>query len=216
MLKALIKKEFALTAHPMTYFMAFFGVMLLIPNYPYYVSFFYTTLGLFFAFMSGRENRDLYFSVILPVTKNDIVTAKTLFVYMVETVSVIFAVPFAFITNKINPNGGNAVGIEANVAFFGFSLIMLGIFNLIFLLSYFRTPYKVGKAYLISSIFMFIYIGILEALVHFPVIGEYLDTAEYGKMLSQLPILIIGILFYVLSGVIIIRNGTKRFEHTDL
>lgn len=47
MTKYLIKKEFLLTAHPMTYVFAFFGIMLMIPSYIYYVAFFYVTLGIF-------------------------------------------------------------------------------------------------------------------------------------------------------------------------
>ncbi len=39
MTKYLIKKEFLLTAHPMTYVFAFFGIMLMIPSYIYYVVF---------------------------------------------------------------------------------------------------------------------------------------------------------------------------------
>lgn len=214
MIKTLIKKEFLLSAHPMTYVMAFFGCMLLIPSYPYYVAFFYTTLGIFFAFLNSRENRDLYYTAFLPVSKNDIVKSKLLFAVIVELVSLIFAVPFAFLTAKINPNGGNTVGIEANVAFFGFVFIMYSIFNSVFLCGFFKSGYKVGKSYLISSIIMFVYVAVLEVAVHFPKIGAYLDTTE--KQVAQLPILVLGMVIYVISAVLTCKKSQKSFEKVDL
>ena len=68
-MSALLYKQFRLVCHPMTWVFAFFGVMLLIPAYPYTVAFFYVTLGLFFSFMQGREQRDTDFSALLPVRK---------------------------------------------------------------------------------------------------------------------------------------------------
>ena len=47
-MKALIKKEFKLALHPTVPLFWLLSAMLIIPNYPYYVAFFYTTLGLFF------------------------------------------------------------------------------------------------------------------------------------------------------------------------
>ena len=49
----LVYKEFRLAAHPTNYVFLSFAFMLLIPNYPYLVSFFYTTLGIFFMCLSS-------------------------------------------------------------------------------------------------------------------------------------------------------------------
>ena len=49
---ALLYKQFRLVCHPMTPIFCLFGVMVLIPNYPYTVIFFYVTLGLFFTSVS--------------------------------------------------------------------------------------------------------------------------------------------------------------------
>ena len=57
-MKNLVYKEFCLAAHPTNYIFLSFAFMLLIPNYPYLVSFFYTTLGIFFMCLSSRENHD--------------------------------------------------------------------------------------------------------------------------------------------------------------
>ena len=53
-MKALLYKEFRLVCHPMTPIFCLFGIMVIIPNYPYTVIFFYVTLGLFFSFLNMR------------------------------------------------------------------------------------------------------------------------------------------------------------------
>ena len=57
-MKALLFKQLKLTAHPMTFLFPLLSFMLLIPNYPYTVAFFYTTLGIFFMYQNAREQRD--------------------------------------------------------------------------------------------------------------------------------------------------------------
>lgn len=214
MTKYLIKKDFHLMAHPMTFVFMFFGPMLLIPSYPYYITFFYATLGIFFAFMNGRENKDFYFDAILPVSKKEIVKSKVSFVWIIETVAIIFSIPFAVITQKINPNGSNLAGIEANVAFFGLSLIMLTIFNAIFLTQFFKTAYKVGKAYLIGSSAIAVFIAISEIADHLPVIGDYLE-GNNGQLV-QLPILFVGIAVFIASFFVVNIQCAKKFEKVDL
>ena len=214
MTKYLIKKEFLLSAHPMTYVFMFFGVMLLVPSYPYYITFFYVTLGLFFSFMNGRENRDLYFDAILPVSKKDTVRAKTAFVWIVEIIAVVFSVPFALITQKINPNGSNRAGIEANVAFDGLSLIMLAVFNAVFLCSFFKTVYNVGKSFLFACIPTAVFIAAAEAADHMPVIGDFLEGK--GGQLVQLPVLFVGIAVFAVSYFAVNKQCAKNYEKVDL
>lgn len=62
----IFSKDLRLAAHPMMYVFALFGVMLIIPNYPYTVVFFYGLLGIFFTFLNGRENKDVYYCAVLP------------------------------------------------------------------------------------------------------------------------------------------------------
>lgn len=216
MTSSLIKKEFILTAHPMTYVMAFFGAMLLIPSYPYYICFFYATLGIFFDFMNARENKDYYYMSVLPVSKRDIVRAKSIFVVIIELVSIAFAVPFAFITNNINPNGGNLAGIDANVAFFGLSFIMYAIFNVVFITTFFKSAYKAGKSYLFSCIAMGLFIIAAESSTYVPMIGSYLDTTDITMQIKQLPILAAGIAIYIITYFITVKKATANFEKVDL
>lgn len=68
----------------MTLVFCLFGVMLLIPAYPYTVMWFYVMLGLFFSFLNGREQKDVYYSALLPIRKRDTVKANCLFVGLIE------------------------------------------------------------------------------------------------------------------------------------
>ena len=76
-MKALIGKDLRLCLHPMCYLAPLFVLMLLIPSYPCYVAFFYTTLAVFFLFLSGRENGDVLFTALLPADKTRLVRART-------------------------------------------------------------------------------------------------------------------------------------------
>ena len=53
----LLKKEFALFAHPTSWMFLAFGAMMLIPGYPMYLPIFFSSLGLFYACLAAREAR---------------------------------------------------------------------------------------------------------------------------------------------------------------
>jgi len=70
--------------------------------------------------------------------------------------------------------------MEANIAFFGLSFVLFGIFNLVFFRIYYKDVNKVGKAFLISSIVVFLYIMVVESCTHILFFAKnYLDTKRY-------------------------------------
>lgn len=69
-MKNLIYKEIKLALHPTAPLFLLLSTLLLIPNYPYEVVFFYTCLAVFFHCLSGRENHDIEYSLLLPIQKN--------------------------------------------------------------------------------------------------------------------------------------------------
>ena len=131
-MKNLLYKEFRLAIHPSVYIFFALAALLLVPSYPYYVSFFYLTLGIFLTFKTNRAENDIFYSALLPVRKGDVVRARVLTVALLELANILIAIPFAVISAKINPAGGNNAGIEPNVAFFGLSFLLYGVFNLLF------------------------------------------------------------------------------------
>ena len=60
-MKNLLYKEFRLAIHPSVYVFFLLSALLLVPSYPYYVSFFYLTLGLFLTFKTNRAENDIFY-----------------------------------------------------------------------------------------------------------------------------------------------------------
>ena len=214
-MKALLYRQFRLACHPMAVVFAFFGVMLLIPSYPYTVIFFYVTLGIFFTFMNQREQNDLFYMSLLPVRKRDAVKVSVVFMAIIELGSLAIAAPFAMLSARINPAGGNAVGLDANAALFAAGLVLYAVFNAVFLPSFYRSGYKVGTAYLKAVIPTALVILVCEALPHFPALLWLNDTSTAGN-LRQLPLLLAALVIYLATAPIIYRTAAKRYEQVDL
>ena len=214
-MKALLYKQLRLVCHPMTLVFPFFGVMLLIPSYPYTLIFFYVALGLFFSFVNSREQRDIYYSAILPIRKQDTVRASVLFVLMVELFSLLVAVPFALLSVRINPLGGNAVGLEPNVVLFAAALLLFAVFNAIFLPTFYKTAYKVGLSFLKAIIPVSLVMIILEAAVHFPG-TEFLEDCTVSGQLSLMPLVIAAAVIYGGGTYLAYRKAAQNYEKVDL
>ena len=90
----LFKKEWKLVMMPVPLLFLLLSGLVLIPNYPYYVTFFYTTLGIFLMMQSARENRDLYYMALLPITKREMVKARFSLVLTIEAMQVLVCIPF--------------------------------------------------------------------------------------------------------------------------
>lgn len=212
----LIMKEIRLVMHPTSLIFLCLSAMLLIPNYPYGVTFFYTGLAVFFTCLSGRENNDIYFTACLPVKKRDIVKARFAYVVLLQLAQVVIAVPFAIIRNGFDLPG-NQVGMDANTAFFGVAFILLGLFNLSFFGIYYKDVKKVGKAFVASSIVVFVFMIVVEALTHIlPLFRDYIDTKDPLYMEYKLAALAIGAVFYAAATFAAYIRSVKSFEKLDL
>ena len=204
----LFKKEMRLAMHPASLGFLALSALLLVPNYPYYVTFFYTSLGIFFICLGGRENKDVEYSLLLPIAKTDAVKARFL--------TVLLAVPFALLRQQMAVPL-NQVGIEANIAFFGFSFVMLGIFNFVFFLVYYKDVRQVGKAFLIASTAVFLYTAVMETLVHIvPFFALRLDTLDPQFLTEKLTVLVLGFILFLLLTFGSARTAMKNFEKQDV
>ena len=210
----LLQKELRLAVHPSMYIFVCLGALVLIPAYPYGVVFFFAMLGIFQSMMYARETRDIYFTALLPVRKRDAVKAKLLLASFAQLTQLLLSVPFAFLRTLYLPEG-NPVGIEANAAYYGFGLMIFGIFNLVFFTQFFKTAYKAGVAFLTALIPCTLCIFAMEASVHFPGLG-WLDGTDGASLARQAPILLAGIAVYAGTWYWTFRAASKRFEQVDL
>ncbi|MDL2235211.1 ABC-2 transporter permease [Christensenellaceae bacterium OttesenSCG-928-L17] len=210
----LLYKELRLAAHPNLFVFTAMGVLVLVPAYPYGMVFLFGCLAPYITFMYERETNDIYYTALLPVKKSDTVKSKCLLLVLAQIVQLLISLPFAFLRVHILPNG-NPAGIEANVAYYGFGLLVYAVFNIIFLPQFFKTAYKAGKAFLLAVIPATIIVVAMEALVHFPGFA-WLDSVAPADMLRQLPILLLGVVLYIAGIFIAYRVSAKRFERVDL
>lgn len=216
-MKNLLIKELRLALQPPAVLFLLLSAMLMIPNYPYYVVFFYTGLGIFFCCQLGRENNDLFFTLCLPVRKRDAVTARMLLAVLLEGAQLVLAIPFAFLRQSFTSLGGNPVGMDANIALFGIGLAMLGVFNLVFFTSYYRDPRKVGMAFVKGCIVFAVFMIVAEACVHvIPFFRDKLDTMGGAFLPEKLLVLALGIVLYALLTLLTWRRAVRSFEKLDL
>ena len=215
-MKELLIKEYKLALHPTTIIFLSFVAMVMIPNYPYEVNYFYTTLGIFFICLTGRENKDIYYSMLLPICKKDIVKARFLLICSIELLQLLLTVPFVIVKTLCCPLP-NQVGMDANVAFFGIGFLLFGIFNLTFLIGYYKDVNRVGSAFGISSILVFVYMAIEIVLVHaVPFLRDYADTTDPQYMGSKIIVLLAGFVLYLVLTLVAYRKSVRMFDAFDL
>nr|WP_317412955.1 ABC-2 transporter permease [uncultured Solibaculum sp.] len=210
----LLQKEFRLAAHPTLYVFTLLGCLVIVPNYPYSAVFLFGCLAPYITFLNARENQDSFYTALLPVRKRDVVKSKCLLMVLVELGQLAISLPFAFLRTLLLPEG-NIVGIEANVAYYGFGLLVYGIFNLIFFTEFYKTAYKVGKAFLFAIVPAMLVTVFMEVLVHVPG-AQWLDSVAPSMLLMQLPVLAAGTVVYAAFTVTAYRIAAKRFESVDL
>lgn len=214
-MKALLYKQFRLVCHPMTLIFCLFGIMVLIPNYPYTVIFFYVMLGLFFTFLNIREQKDIYYSALLPVPKRDTVKAGCAFVVIIEVLSLVVLIPCSLLAVHLQPGKDNLVGLDPNLALLAAGFLLYAVFNGVFLPSFYANGYKVGIAFLKAVIPTTLAMGALETLPHFPAL-TWLDDLDAATQVRLLPVLIGSVLVYAGGMALTFWASAQRYEKVDL
>lgn len=215
-MKDLIDKELKLAMHPTAIMFLFLSAMLLIPSYPYFIVFFYTCLGVFFICMTGRENRDIYYTMLLPVRKREIVGARFLLIALIEVLQFAIAVPFA-VGHNMMYSAPNDAGMNVNIAFFGFAFLLLGLFNLVFFVKYYKNPNKVGVPFALGCFVFAAGMFAVEALrFTLPAFNETFNGMGTQNLAFQLAALVIGIALWAGLTLLAYRKSVRSFEAFDL
>ena len=215
-MKALLYKEWALALHPTVFIFWALSLMLLIPNYPYYVVFFYTCLGIFFVCLTGRETHDITYTVSQPVRKKDVVSARVLTVVLIQLIQMVLAVPIAFLRAALKI-GANEAGMDANLSLFGISLILLGVFNFIFFTRYYRAPDRVGSAFAWGCTGFWGGMIVAEGCtLAIPAVRGTLDTPDPQFLGIKLAVLALGLVLYTALTAAALKKAQRSFVALDL
>lgn len=213
-MKSLLFKEIMLSVHPTSIVFVLLGCLVLVPAYPYSVIFMFGCLAPYITFLNGRETNDAWYTALLPVTKQEMVRAKCMLTVFFQLIQMFISIPFMLLRNAIAfPN--NTVGLDATLAWYGLGLIIYATFDLIFLPAFYKSGYKVGKSFILASIPMLILIVAAESSAHIPQLA-WMDSYKPEHLLMQLPILLAGIVYYVVFLMLSYKLSVRRFERVDL
>ena len=212
----LLKKELKLCLHPAAVILLATAALILVPGYPYAVSFFYTMLGLFFVAQGARENHDVTFTLTLPVDKRSVVNGRFLLTLTLELCSLAAAGLFVALRRVVNP-APNPAGIDANVALLGEGLFLFGVFNLIFYPAHFKDVSKIGLPFLAGSAVVFLLITAEIVLTYtLPYFRDVLDTPDPLNMGAKLVFDLACLVLFAGMTLGALALSRKRFEKQDI
>ena len=214
----ILLKEMKLSASILSYVFIVFGLMFLLPGYPVLCGAFFTTLGIYQSFQNTRETNDILFSALLPISKEDVVRGKYLFVCLIELCSALLMTLIAVLRMTVfadSPVYRENALMNANGFALGTAFVLFGLFNAIFVGGFFRTVYRIGKPFVIYIVVNFVVIAVAEALHHFPGLSALnaFGTDAFGL---QMGLLILGMSIYVVLTYISFRKSCSRLERIDL
>lgn len=216
-MRKLLKKEFALCMHPAVPLFLALSTMLLIPNYPYAVSFFYITLGIFFICMSGRENHDISFTMTLPVSRREIVAGRILLCCCLEIAQLLLCGVMILVKETLMGGAPNEAGMDANLALLGDGFLVFALFNLIFFPAWYKDVRKIGAPFLLAcaAVFFYIILGIVSTYA-LPFVRDILDTPDPAHLPAKAAFAGGCLAVYALFTFLAFRLSCKRFERQDL
>ena len=217
-MKNLLMKEFRLATLPLTYLFLLFALMTFIPGYPILCGAFFVCLGIFQSYQRNREDNDILYSVLLSVSKKEVVVAKYIAVVLLQMTAfaicaVCTVVRMTFLSD-VRIYTTNAL-MGANFVFLAFVLLIFAAFNIIFVGGFFKTAYGIGKPFVTFIVVNFLIIGLAETLHHIPGF-DWLNVLDFSRFGEHFLILVIAVIVYVASTVVSCRVSQRRFEKIDL
>ena len=214
----MLKKELKLSASALSYLFIAFALMTMIPGYPILMGAFFVCFGIFQSVQRCRENNDLVYSALLPVAKRDVVRAKYAFAVLIQACGFIIMLILTLLRMTVLSDSvlyrTNAL-MNANFVFLGFTLLVFGTFNLVFLGGFFKSAYYYGKPFVIFIIIFFLIVAFAEALHHFPGLAA-VNAFGFTEMPLQLIFLAGGMAAFCVMTVYSQNGAISNFEKIDL
>ena len=216
--RKLLGKEIKLAASPLSWLFISFALMAFIPGYPILVGAFFICFGIFQSVQSGRENNDILYTVLLPVSKTDAVKAKYRFAVMIQMIAFAISAAITLLRMTLMAQAGPYVTnpmMNANQAFLSYMLLIFALFNWLFLCGFFKTAYKFGLPFILFIIFTFVLIIAAEVLHYIPGL-EFLNSTDTIGNTTLWIMLAAAFAVYALVTFVSCRVSMKRFERVDM
>ena len=222
-MKNLLYKEFKLVVHPFCIFMVlFFPLLALIPNYPKFVSFFYIFTCypiIFIGSNKGANNNDVFYSLTLPVKREDIVLARFVLLSILHIIfafftSIYFALsPYVSINIPTEELVDIGFGANAILVSTGFSFIALAILDAIFLPLFYKTARNITASCIFGGIAFGLVLSLLNGAVpYIPVIGEFFNN---GDIFVQITTFVVCLILYFAIRFFAYKICCKYFKRVD-
>ncbi|WP_027086880.1 ABC-2 transporter permease [Cohnella panacarvi] len=214
----LVMKDLKLGVNPWFFALPLFtGVLMLIPGWIYFlVPLYFCWLTVPNVFGGFKSQNDLMFSMMMPVTKRDIVKARIIVVVILELMHLFVAMIFSFFTFRLYPDM-TYYFFAPHLGFWGLCFMMLAIFNIILLSMYYKTAYKYGAATTASTAAAMLFAGAVQwAGIESPWLNDIFYGAGADNTALQLSILIAGMVIFIAFALIVYRIAIRRFHKVEI
>jgi len=212
-MRNLLFKEFHLAIHPLFYLVALFGLLLLIPQWLYFIAlmyFFFIAVPNLFTY--SKSQGDIAFSMSLPVRRSDIVRSRVMSIALLELLQIVTAAIFAVVNKLLYPEGNFL--LDANIAFIGFVFMMYGLFNIVMFPMFYKTAYKIAGPSIVAITATVLFAAAVEAAVQAFPFAKMLDG--WSNIGAQAIVLILGIVLFILLSLLSSKISVKRFERVNI
>ncbi|MCE4051429.1 MULTISPECIES: ABC-2 transporter permease [Bacillaceae] len=214
----LVMKDVRLAVPPFFFLFPFlFGALMLIPGWIYFIVLLYFCwITIPNVFNQFKAQNDLMFTSVLPVAKKDMVKARIIVIVGLELLHIVTAAIFGSVSLILYPNV-TYYFFPPNMGFWGLNLIMLAIFNIIFIPMFYKTAYRFGFALCAAVTAAMLFAGISQWLgIQNPILNGIFYGTDAQEMTLQTFILIAGILVFALLSFIAYRLAVKRFLRVEI
>ena len=214
----LLMKELKLGVSPFFYILPFLtGALMLIPGWLYFfvpLYFLFITIPNMFA--GYKTQNDLMFSIVMPVTRKDIVKARVAIIVILELLHIVIAVIYGMISTRLYPNL-TSFFFGPTIGFWGLCFVMLAIFNIIFVSMFYKTAYKYGAPMIVSITGAVLFATAAEWLgIKSPLVFDLFKGAGADNIATQITILIVGIAIFAIFNIAAYNIAIKQFEKVDI
>lgn len=214
----MLYKEFKLT-NPGVYIFTFITPLLVFAsNWPAMTPYIYTVMTTYLMFVYAVQNKDLEYTVTLPIRKRDVVKARVLWLCVIQLVTIVLGAVAAYFKYTTNFIAQEAFIPFYSVGSFGYLFVVLGISDLFFLaFAYKKTDTKYLWQFLCDIILAFVLI-----IPHWilcdnnDIYDKFMNSYDFDSSIRQIPILIVGILIWFGLHVLAYKIAAKSFEKVDM